>query len=144
MANLDVKLQKDMLTWISKGEKATIDKSSGERFIGNGSFLRKVNCAYINESFLTEINCVKSLQNDSLDAWKRVEVREDAGERLLGKKKIKCKKFKTNNSFCYVDEKYLKYFDSKAEYRIKNEKNAVLVFENNSLTGIIMPFLVKE
>lgn len=144
MANLDIKLQKDMLTWISKDEKATIDKSSGDCFVGDGSFLKKVNFVYINESFLTEINCVKTLQIESMNAWKKVEVKEDAGERVFCRKKIKYKKFKTDNSFCYVNEKYLKYFDSKAEYRVKSEKDAILVFENNSLVGIIMPFLVKD
>lgn len=46
--------------------------------------------------------------------------------------------------YTHVDSKYLKYFDSDAVFYIKGRSDLIVVGEDDSIVGVICPYIFKE
>ena len=44
----------------------------------------------------------------------------------------------------HVDSKYLKYFDKDATFYIKDKSSLIIVRENDTIVGIICPYILKK
>lgn len=59
-------------------------------------------------------------------------------------KKIPCRRLVSEKSMCFIQNKYLKYFDSDATYYIHSFNALVFVVENDELVGAICPVNIRE
>lgn len=133
--NREIKAQKDFLTWLSKGKDVYIINNS---FYGNDCFARKIDNLFLDKNFFKEKEVILSSKTSekvlSIEECEPIKVKRSI---------IKAKRLKSNNYICYVDSRYLDYFNDDCYFEISGEFDLIKVYEDNVLTGIISPFIMK-
>ena len=71
------------------------------------------------------------------EAWKTDELK-------ILDNKITAIKLVSENSHVWINEKFLKDYDSNCTFKISNIKSPVFVYENEIIVGLILPIFVKE
>ena len=92
---------------------------------------------------LSNINCVKVLQSDSLrkfvDSNESVELKPTNNIRLLDDKRC-VRMFINDEEHIYLDESLMKNFDLKnATFKGKGSRNVVFIYENGYMVGFLLP-----
>ena len=133
--NRAIKAQKDFLTWLSKGKDVYIINNS---FYGNDYFARKIDNLFLDKNFFKEKEVPISLKQSekvlSIEECEPIKVKRSI---------IKAKRLKSNNYICYIDSRYLDYFNDDCYFEITGEFDSIKVYENNIFVGIICPFIMK-
>lgn len=133
--NREVKAQKDFLTWLSKGKDVYIINNS---FYGNDCFARKIDNLFLDKNFFKEKEVILSSK-----ASEKVFLIEECEPIKVKRSIVKAKRLKSDNYICYVDSRYLDYFNDDCYFEISGEFDLIKVYEDNILTGIISPFIMK-
>ena len=71
---------------------------------------------------------------------------EDGGliDKVIRGKKIRLHLFKVDDTTIYVDEDYVKYFDSEAYFKGTTAKAPLFVYELGELVGLILPVYIGD
>ena len=133
--NREIKAQKDFLTWLSKGKDVYIINNS---FYGNDCFARKIDNLFLDKNFFKEKEVILSSK-----ASEKVFLIEECEPIKVKRSIVKAKRLKSDNYICYVDSRYLDYFNDGCYFEISGEFDLIKVYEDNVLTGIISPFIMK-
>lgn len=133
--NREIKAQKDFLTWLSKGKDIYIINNS---FYGNDCFARKIDNLFLDKNFFKEKEVILSSK-----ASEKVFLIEECEPIKVKRSIVKAKRLKSDNYICYVDSRYLDYFNDDCYFEISGEFDLIKVYEDNVLTGIISPFIMK-
>lgn len=133
--NREIKAQKDFLTWLSKGKDVYIINNS---FYGNDCFARKIDNLFLDKNFFKEKEVILSSK-----ASEKVFLIEECEPIKVKRSIVKAKRLKSDNYICYVDSRYLDYFNDDCYFEISGEFDLIKVYEDNVLTGIISPFIMK-
>lgn len=134
--NRELKAQKDFLTWLSKGKDVYIINNS---FYGNEYFARRIDSLFIDKNFFKEREVfLPSKQTE------RVLSIEECEPIKIKRSIVKARKLKSSNYTCYVDSKYLDYFNDDCYFEIAGEFSLIKVYENSVFVGIIAPFVMKR
>lgn len=133
--NREIKAQKDFLTWLSKGKDVYIINNS---FYGNDCFARKIDNLFLDKNFFKEKKVILSSK-----ASEKVFLIEECEPIKVKRSIVKAKRLKSDNYICYVDSRYLDYFNDDCYFEISGEFDLIKVYEDNVLTGIISPFIMK-
>lgn len=133
--NREIKAQKDFLTWLSKGKDVYIINNS---FYGNDCFARKIDNLFLDKNFFKEKEVILSSK-----ASEKVFLIEECEPIKVKRSIVKAKRLKSDNYICYVDSRYLDYFNDDCYFEISGEFDLIKVYEDNVLTGIISSFIMK-
>lgn len=133
--NREIKAQKDFLTWLSKGKDIYIINNS---FYGNEYFARKIDNLFLDKNFFKEKEVILSSKTSE-----KVSLIEECEPIKVKRSLVKAKRLKSDNYICYVDSRYLDYFNDDCYFEISGEFDLIKVYEDNVLTGIISPFIMK-
>lgn len=134
--NREIKAQKDFLTWLSKGKDVYIINNS---FYGNDCFARKIDNLFLDKNFFKEKEVILSSKISE-----KVFLIEECEPIKVKRSIVKAKRLKSDNYICYVDSRYLDYFNDDCYFEISGEFDLIKVYEDNVLTGIISPFIMKR
>ena len=133
--NREIKAQKDFLTWLSKGKDVYIINNS---FYGNDCFARKIDNLFLDKNFFKEKEVILSSK-----ASEKAFLIEECEPIKIKRSIVKAKRLKSDNYICYADSRYLDYFNDDCYFEISGEFDLIKVYEDNVLTGIISPFIMK-
>lgn len=133
--NREIKAQKDFLTWLSKGKDIYIINNS---FYGNDCFARKIDNLFLDKNFFKEKEVILSSK-----ASEKVFLIEECEPIKVKRSIVKAKRLKSDNYICYVDSRYLDYFNDDCYFEISGEFDLIKVYEDDVLVGIISPFIMK-
>lgn len=133
--NREIKAQKDFLTWLSKGKDVYIINNC---FYGNDCFARKIDNLFLDKKFFKEKEIILSSKTSE-----KVFLIEECEPIKVKRSIVKAKRLRSDNYVCYVDNRYLDYFNDDCYFEISGEFDLIKVYEDDVPVGIISPFIMK-
>ncbi len=133
----DIKFQRDLITYLSKGEHLIQSETKGAIFRGTDQILMRLDNCYIDLRYFDEIYSFAAKKyNEVVSTYENEPVK-------IGRRKVTIVTLRTRDKEVGVDKKLLDYFEEPTML-VKNDSEPVFVFENGELCGLIMPIKLKS